>query len=252
MVTDYYSSKSPVEIEFPVKEFHKIPGDSRCLISGHWTFCQSFYDASQSTEASVASFSQDNKTKRKIETGIQASIVFLSLRVSYCSVPLDISASFDSPELCLCWVLLARVMPKRQRILESFRALCVGLWQGSTWLNKKQPDAVSPRWICNNLGGSNFLGDWHNYTQTNCLNRHIFINMRLKLSSLSKPGEQQHKPKGRNVGNLSDIPHQSWERARVRSSLQFGPVRTQLYFLVYCWHHWISTLRICISYLISV
>lgn len=129
MVTNYYFSKAPIEIEIPVKEFHKIPGDSRCLISGNWTFCQSFCDASQSTEANIASFSQDDKKKREIETGIQASIVFWSLRVSYCNVPLDISASFDSPELCLCWVLLARVMPKRQRILnrELYSIMCWSL-----------------------------------------------------------------------------------------------------------------------------
>ena len=48
---------------------------------------------------------------------MQASIVFLSLRASYCSGPLDLSASFDAPERRLCRVLLARVMPKRQRIL---------------------------------------------------------------------------------------------------------------------------------------
>ena len=48
---------------------------------------------------------------------MQASIVFLSLRASYCRVPVDLSASFEAPELRFCRVLLARVMPKRQRIL---------------------------------------------------------------------------------------------------------------------------------------
>lgn len=122
---------------------------------------------------------------------------FKNLLPPCCSAPLDIPAPLILQNCVLCRVLLARIMPRRKKNLsrESFRALCIGLWQGSTWLNKNQPDAVSPRWICNNLGGSNFLGDWHNYTQTNCLNSHIFINMRLKLSSLSKPGEQHQKLK---------------------------------------------------------
>lgn len=135
------------------------------------------------------------------------------------------------PSCVLCWVLLARVMPRRQRNLskESFRAVCIGLWQGSTWLNKNQPDAVSPRWICNNLGGSNFLGDWHNYTQTNCLNSHIFINTRLKLSSLSKPGKQQQKPKQWGALVICLIPNtRQLIKNQGGSSLQLGPRRPQL------------------------
>lgn len=115
MATDHYSSKDPIEIDFPVKEFPQSPWGFK--MSNFWTFCQFFYEASHSREARIASFSQDSKKARKIKTGVQASIVFLGLWASCCNVPLDISAPFDSPELCLCWVLLARVMPKRQRIL---------------------------------------------------------------------------------------------------------------------------------------
>lgn len=63
---------------------------------------QSFCDASQSTEAIIAAFSQDNKKKkREIELEFKQVLSFEVWRVSYCNVPLDISASFDSPELCL-------------------------------------------------------------------------------------------------------------------------------------------------------
>lgn len=139
-----------------------------------------------------------------------------------CKVPLDVWAPLIFQSCAVCWVFLARVMPRRQRNLsrESRSALWIGLWQGSTWLNKNQPDVVSPRWICNNLGVSNFLGDWHNYTQTNWLNSHIFINMKLKFASLCKPGEQQQKPEQWEVLVTCLIPN---TRGLVKSQGRFQP-----------------------------
>ena len=80
---DHYSSKNPIEIDFAMKEFPQNPWSSK--MSSSWTlpFCQFFCEAGHSIEAQTASFSQDNKKNRKIKTGIQARVVFLSLRTSY-------------------------------------------------------------------------------------------------------------------------------------------------------------------------
>lgn len=140
---------------------------------------------------------------------------------------------------------LARVMPERQRDLsrEGVRTFRIGLWQGSTRLNKQQPDVVSPRWSCNNLGGRNFLGDWHNYIQTNCLNSHIFIYMRLKLASVSKPGWRTaaDTTAARSVGNLSDIQH----RGPVKSqpAVRLGPPLRFLFTAIEDRNHRMPTLR---------
>lgn len=172
---------------FQQRQFYKVPRNQRFFNSWTLNILSIVLQGKQFRGSKAGSLYQDNKKKIKKKkswnSGLCCPSKSESLLLPGFSVPPDILSPLESQELCLCRVLLARVMPRRQRNIsrKSFKALCIGLWQGSTWLNKNQPDAVSPRWICNNLGGSNFLGDWHNYTQTNCLNSHIFINTRLKL-----------------------------------------------------------------------
>lgn len=204
MATDHYSSKYPIEIDSPVREFPRSP--CRSNMSNSWTLTilsvllwGRLFQRIKKEPHFLKTIRRKQKRKLNFKPVLSFSVWEPLTSLLQCAP--NISAPCGSPELCFLLVLLAKVMPERQRDLsrESVREFRIGLWQGSTRVNKKQPDVVSPRWSCNNLGGRNFLGDWHNYTQTNCLNSHIFIYMRLKLASVIKPGEQQQTPKQREV-----------------------------------------------------